>query len=95
MLFNFSTHALDFTSMDLFLKQLCYINPQQKLSYETENCFVMKSGSTLIACNRVCSITDVSDDNVRKIISHFNNIPFRWIVYANQTAIRTSRAIIT
>ena len=40
---------------NLFLKQLCYINPKQKLSDQTENCFVMKSGSTLIACNRVCS----------------------------------------
>src|SRR4029079_11078687 len=72
----------------LFLKYLLFMelgNPA--VDYQTEHCYVMKSGSNLSFGNRVCSLQKPSDAEVDQIINFMGSTPFRWFVAASDNAV--------
>jgi GNAT superfamily N-acetyltransferase len=71
----------------LFLKFLIFLElGVPAVDYQTEHCFVMKSGSNLPFGNRVCSADLVTENEIDEVCAYMDSTPFRWFVSDSDAA---------
>ncbi len=71
----------------ILLQYLLYMNPEigLNMSHSTQHCFAFNSASEIKSCNRVCHSSVPIDEEVSKIKSFFDVIPFTWVVDTTDT----------
>lgn len=71
----------------ILLRFLLLLNPSIELSwnYQSPNTYIFKSNEKTPLFNKICNPTIPTDQEVLDIISFFKDIPFMWVVDAQDT----------